>query len=252
MTDPKAWAKGLSRDRRSVLEAGRKLAAPVATKQAVWSALAVKLPATGAAAAVAKGAATLSLTKVLAIGFGVGATGVAGFAGYRTLSTEDPAPRSVVSARTVPASPPSAIAPTLGPEHDDVLLSAAAPLPALSAARSSAASFAERAHPRATASAKASAEAPVSPAESTTLLESKRLAAARAAWRAGDANGALHELEALDRDVPRGVLGQEREALRIQVLAAAGNKARAKELARRFLALHPDSPHAEAIQRVLR
>ncbi len=252
MTDPKAWAKGLSRDRRSVLEAGRKLAAPETTKQAVWSALALNLTATGAAAAAAKGAATLSITKVLAIGFGVGATVVAGFAGYRTLSSEDPAPGSSVSARTVPASPPGAIAPPVGQEPDDVLLAPAAPLPTLSAARSHAVGSAERAHPRSTASAKASAEAPVGPAENTTLLESKRLTAARAAWRAGDANGALHELEELDRDFPRGVLGQEREALRIQVLAAAGNKARARELARRFLVLHPDSPHAEAIQRVLR
>src|SRR4051812_4002812 len=124
MTVPKYWARGLSPDRRSVLAAGRKLAVPAAAKQAVWSGLALKLPeasaaaATGAAAAGASGTTaagasgttaagkivtTLSLTKVLALGFSVGATVTAGVVGYRALSVAEPARLPAIVAHTASA-----------------------------------------------------------------------------------------------------------------------------------------------------
>src|SRR6185295_3832504 len=90
----------------------------------------------------------------------------------------------------------------------------------------------EHVQPRTTASAPV--EEPVVPAESATVLESKRFAAARDSLRAGDARTALGELDALAQDFPNGVLAQERDALRIQALAALGQKDRARELGQRF------------------
>jgi hypothetical protein len=258
MTDPKAWAKGLSRDRLGVLEAGRNLPVPAATKQAVWTALAAKLPAaatTGAGGAAAHGIAKLSLTKFLAVGVALGAAGAAGIAGYRQLTTEAPAPAPAVSTRSAPASISSAGATLVaGPDQSDHAGPAPAePIPALPTARSPASPHpGERAQPRANASAPTHVEAPVSPTESATLVESRRLAAARASWRAGDARTALRELESLQRDFPHGILGQERDALRIQALAAIGQQARARELARGFLEQYRDSPHADAVRQVLR
>lgn len=89
------------------------------------------------------------------------------------------------------------------------------------------------------------------PAVSATLLESQRMAAARASLRAGDAKTTLRELDTLARDFPSGVLTQERDALRIQALSRLGERKQARDLARSFLGKHSDSPHAEAVRRVL-
>ena len=258
MTDPKAWAKGLPRDRLGVLEAGRNLPVPAAAKQAVWSAIAANLPAVatgGAGGAGAHGIAKLSLTKFLALGLALGAAGAAGIAGYQQLTDEVPAPLPAVSARSgqAPLGSPGA-PPVVGPDQSHHVAPAPTePTPALPSARSPASPRpGEHVQPRANALAPTPVEAPVGSAESATLLESKRFAAARGSWRAGDARTAVRELDSLQRDFPNGILGQERDALRIQALAAIGEHARARALARRFLEQYPDSPHADAVRQVLR
>ncbi len=79
--------------------------------------------------------------------------------------------------------------------------------------------------------------------------ESALLTQARADLRKGDARGAQQLLNRLQAQFPKGVLGQEREVLAIEVLAARGNAAAAKKRAQAFIATHPESPHSAQLSR---
>ncbi len=80
--------------------------------------------------------------------------------------------------------------------------------------------------------------------------ESDALLAAREAYRAGDSARALQLLERARRRFPHGTLGQEREALTIQVLAQSGARGAAKQRAEAFLRRYPRSPHAADVRGV--
>ena len=84
------------------------------------------------------------------------------------------------------------------------------------------------------------------------LFESRRVDHVRSLLRDRQLSSALRELAELDRSLPRGVLVQEREALRIEALLGLGERARAREEARRFLARYPGSPHTKSVERALR
>jgi hypothetical protein len=97
----------------------------------------------------------------------------------------------------------------------------------------------------------AASPSPAAPAmnrETRLLEESRRLAEARDALRRGNASGALSRLDELQRAVPGGILGQEREALAIEALAKSGRSAEAQARARAFLQAHPTSPHATRVE----
>jgi hypothetical protein len=79
--------------------------------------------------------------------------------------------------------------------------------------------------------------------------ESSLLTQARAELRRGDVRGAQQLLRRLRVEFPNGVLGQEREVLAIEVLAASGNAAAAKRRAEKFIAAHPESPHSAQLSR---
>jgi len=79
--------------------------------------------------------------------------------------------------------------------------------------------------------------------------ESGLLTQARAELRKGDARGAQQLLNRLQVQFPKGVLGQEREVLAIEVLAAQGNSASAKRRAQAFIAAYPESPHSAQLSR---
>jgi Outer membrane lipoprotein len=79
--------------------------------------------------------------------------------------------------------------------------------------------------------------------------ESALLTQARAELRKGDARGAQQILSKLQAQFPRGVLGQEREVLAIEVLAARGHAAAAKRRAQAFIAAYPESPHSAQLSR---
>jgi hypothetical protein len=81
--------------------------------------------------------------------------------------------------------------------------------------------------------------------------ESQLLALARARLRAGDLAGSEQALHQARDRFPNGSLGQEREVLQIELLAALGDREGADHRARRFLRKHPDSPHAKSVQRYL-
>ncbi|HVY47597.1 MAG TPA: hypothetical protein VHB21_17025 [Minicystis sp.] len=71
---------------------------------------------------------------------------------------------------------------------------------------------------------------------------------AERALAAGDAHGSLAKLDELSSRFEHGVLREERLAARVLALCAAGDQARARVEAERFLRAAPDSPHAARVR----
>ncbi|MDF2697715.1 MAG: hypothetical protein K0S65_6098 [Labilithrix sp.] len=71
---------------------------------------------------------------------------------------------------------------------------------------------------------------------------------ARAALEAGDAPACLRAVERYDERFRSGIFAQEIEVLRIEAIAASGEKARARTLAERFLATNGRSPYADRVR----
>ena len=92
---------------------------------------------------------------------------------------------------------------------------------------------------------------PSSDAERADRLsrESALLVKARAALRTGNVAEASALLTRLETQFPRGVLAQEREVLRIELLHARGDRAAAAARARAFIAANPKSPHSAKLSR---
>lgn len=65
-----------------------------------------------------------------------------------------------------------------------------------------------------------------------------------------DPAAALREAAEGDRLYPRGVLGEEREAIAIRALAKLGHTAEVRERAARYLAAHPTGPFAEEVRQL--
>jgi TolA-binding protein len=83
-----------------------------------------------------------------------------------------------------------------------------------------------------------------------TLSEEVRLIdAARSALREGSAERALATLRVYAKRFPNGVLRREASVLRVEALAASGDRAAARTEADRYLNDHPDDPFAERVQR---
>jgi outer membrane protein assembly factor BamD (BamD/ComL family) len=82
--------------------------------------------------------------------------------------------------------------------------------------------------------------------------EGRLLASAHRLVQAGQGSEALRVLGNLKQRYPRSVLSQEREVLTIEALAATGDLAAARALTQKFLARHPQSPHASRLERFSR
>ncbi|HEY3666126.1 MAG TPA: hypothetical protein VGL19_09010 [Polyangiaceae bacterium] len=74
---------------------------------------------------------------------------------------------------------------------------------------------------------------------------------ARAALGGGDPSRALGLLDQYQQAFPKGALRPEASYLRIQALSKSGQAGAARDLAARFLASHPKSPHAAQLQALL-
>jgi len=74
------------------------------------------------------------------------------------------------------------------------------------------------------------------------------LDAVRAQLAASDARAALGTVQRYMREHPRGALRQEAAVLRIEALQSAGQPARARAAAARFLKENPDSPHTPRVR----
>src|SRR5512144_1699636 len=72
--------------------------------------------------------------------------------------------------------------------------------------------------------------------------EAHRVSESRSLVRSGKGVQALRKLAELDVAFPRGVLRQERDALRIDALFLAGQKLEARKLVRQFSLRYPESP----------
>ncbi len=83
------------------------------------------------------------------------------------------------------------------------------------------------------------------------LEEQVRSIGARAALDRGDAAGCLAALAGYDQAFPNGMLSQEATLLRVQALMKRGDRAGARDVAERFLASHPSSPHEQKMRRLL-
>jgi hypothetical protein len=78
--------------------------------------------------------------------------------------------------------------------------------------------------------------------------EIARLDSVRRLLAAGQGRAALVALQHYASEHPAGALRQEAELLRIEAWQSAGQPARARALAARFLADNPDSPHAPRVR----
>ena len=78
-------------------------------------------------------------------------------------------------------------------------------------------------------------------ARASLTRELAALDGARLALSAGDARGAMAQLEAHQRNFPRGRLALEAEVLRIDALAKIGRTTEARQHAHTFVRLHPNS-----------
>jgi hypothetical protein len=102
------------------------------------------------------------------------------------------------------------------------------------------------------AAARASAAVGPAPSAAGDLREQIAwLDRVRSALRARDSQTALGELAEYPRKFPHGEFAQEVTVLKIEALAQAGQLAAARLLAKKFKALHPESPHVERIERLI-
>jgi hypothetical protein len=83
------------------------------------------------------------------------------------------------------------------------------------------------------------------PASSSLAAEIRLLDQARAAIAAGNSSRATELLDAYAASRPSQVLAQEAALLRVRLLLARGDQHAAAVLARRTMAEHPESAHAD-------
>jgi TolA-binding protein len=77
------------------------------------------------------------------------------------------------------------------------------------------------------------------------------LDSAHRALASGDAAGAIRQLDDYEARFPEGALFEEAEVLRVEALVGAGDHAAAERAGQRFLAAHPNSPHAARVRALI-
>ena len=250
LSDPTALGgSGDSSLARALLESGRDVSPPAGAKAEIWGRLEATLAAGASASSVSAGAcepmpprpmppslppAAASPAKTGALATKLGLVGII-VGGALVAATFARAPSARLTGGPTPnttqleAMPPSVRLPPI-----ETMPEAARDLP--------------QATPRETVSTTVT---PAEPNKTTSkpnpLREVEGVRAARAKLAAGDAAGALEELAALDREIDKGALGQERQVLAIEALAASGQRERAGKLAKAFIAASPESPYANRL-----
>jgi hypothetical protein len=239
MTDPHRLSSNLSDAddlERELLASIRQLTPPAGAKSEAWEKLSVQIAAVGlvsvasvqgttAAPAAWSSAALKGLLGKVLLGVAVAGTGSAL---WLHAQGEPPTAHVAASAVAVAVSPPPATTAPVEPTSEIApIVPTAAPAPVdIPIKPSSAASREDR-----------------------LIAESKLLTLARAELRRGNAASAQQLLEQMRVKFPNAVLGQEREVLNIEVLAARGNTDAARRRARAFIAAYPKSPHSAQLAR---
>ena len=90
------------------------------------------------------------------------------------------------------------------------------------------------------------------PSASNLRVQLDELAHITQLLQSGDANKTLAALDRFDHDFPGHSLGQETMRLRIEALLKKGDRAAARELAKKFLTRYPASPYAARVRSLLR
>jgi len=214
--------------------------APTMVRHRILGAItAVGVLGTGTAVAGATSGALgrLAIVKWIAAVAVVGAAGAGGYAAVKRvhLSAASDRPSAVAQSNQAPiASQPSSVESTT-PTAAQV---EATPPPGVAPHHGATA-------PKTASSAKIATD--------MTSLEGEvaALDRARAALAAGDPARTIDLLDGYERAFPKGALRQEAMYLRIQALSKSGQRGAARDLAARFLAAHPDSPHASQLQHLL-
>lgn len=275
MTDPLRLLDGdgdTSALERRVLDSATSISPPPGAKAQVWSLVSAKV-GVAATAAAAKSTSLVLTAKAIAAGALVGVAATAGAAFLFTPTQPPPAAQQAAplerpSANSTtgsgqPGAKASAIpAPEPAPPgFDETKRPALEAMPPRADLRDlTAPSIAGTPEPRSSRGAfpddlhEAQRELPslaMSSNVDRARFESQRVAEARGLLRAGRAEAALSVLNGLAKEVPSGVLVQEREALTVQALLASGARERARMLARDFLSRYPNSPHGADVSRAL-
>jgi hypothetical protein len=270
---------------RAVLRSGVDVEPPPGAEQAVWSALAARLPGQGGSDLGGSGAAGPAAGSGAGVGIlgsvGIGIVlGLGAAMGLVVLERNVPPPASVPIAAAaapgavengklgpVPPSTPRSAAEVLAPQGGQrspqaVRVPAQLKSPPASRPDPDAITSAG-AEPNEARTVRSVAAMPSEPAppsvkptnsaggggySSRLREEALLLQRARAALRSGNAPATLSALQESRRRFPAPVLGQEREALTIEALWKSGAQAYARERARAFLKAHPTSPHAATLR----
>ncbi|RYZ08651.1 MAG: hypothetical protein EOO73_07300 [Myxococcales bacterium] len=93
-------------------------------------------------------------------------------------------------------------------------------------------------------------EAKAPPTDASLAAETRLLDRARAALIQGDTPGASRLLEQYDSGHPSRVLSYEAALLRVRLLLATGQRARAAAQARRIISSYPENVHADSLRRL--
>ena len=166
-------------------------------------------------------------------------------AAFRTQRAESTVQESVAGPEPSPPEPAVPAAQTVDPEADDSaaevqdepvgVLQKPAPAPAQKSAIEPA----------------PASDAPPAATGDSIGAQVQMIDSARRQLGAGNASGALEQLDRYRQKYPQGMLGQEATLLRIEALAQGGNRAAARQLARRYLANHPNSQYSKRIQSLI-
>ncbi len=228
-----------------ILSAGRHDRPTAASRRRILTGLGVggALGATLLASTMNAGGWFGNLSRALLLRSAMAATvGAAAVIGYVQLTPSAPAPHeppaevarpALVAPKAVVAAPPVEVPEQPAPEVASPAPEVASPAPvpvSNNVQRSS-----------------RSAEAP-KPGLSDELGSLDR---ARQALVAGDAGRSLRLLDDYHRRFPRPKLGTEAAVLRIEALAASGQRARASELGAKFLARHGKGPYGARVRSLI-
>jgi len=281
MSDPKRWCddpRALADRERRVLLADARLNPPPQAKTELWAGLVEAVGAGGAAMPdcdaspldgtelLGNGAARaghgLSLggaVKSACVGIGIG-TSVAVVSHYSVQSKREVTTISISSTPSDPApsvassvSRSKVVAPSTLPDQDrrvndgDGTVKSTASMPIseqnIEPSPAQGLDLSDRNRQPTGVRTTPGSVADFAPESPNARDESLLIASARTALRSGNAAFALQLLERAESRFPQGILVQEREALRVESLAALGRTAEARTRADAFVRAYPKSPH---------
>jgi TolA-binding protein len=228
MNDPvRLLEVGASEFEAELLRAGRSDAVPAHSRKQILAGIGIGGLLTASTVAVGVRAAAKGWFMTAGVGT---VTAIAVWAGVHAFSTPTAAPLPVTAHRT-PAAEPAA--PT-GPAAPVVAIPSPEPEPV----------------PTPAVPTKVASHA-VSTVDASLTAELGALEQARAALLRHDNTRALELLDDYSHRFPKHRLGSEATVLRIEALAASGDRDGAARVGRDFLQSHPNGPYAQRVRSVI-